>query len=293
MRIFVTGAESFIGKVLLEHCDAQGIGIVGVDLIESGRRDCSVGDITSPDIADLIPEGIEAVVHLAAVSRDGDCREHVYDCFQANVMGTMNLVRASRAKSVKQFIFASTEWVYGHFGEGEVKTEESVIDVATVGSEYALSKLFCEAIQRMEHENGFCPVTVLRFGIVYGPRSENWSAVESVFNAVATKEEVVVGSLKTGRHFIHVRDIASAIVKSVGSKGYEIFNIQGDALVTLGDVVEIGRKVSGKDPQIVESSPDSSSIRRVSNKKARDHLQWHPEVDLETGLRSVMEFLKL
>lgn len=292
MRIFITGVSSFIGRELIRQCDEQGITVAGNDLFITDSSRFLIGDIRDASVADQIPEGADAIVHLAALSRDSDCKNNAYSCFDANVMGTLNLMEAAKNRGVKQFIFASTEWVYDSFNEGEPsKTEESVINIANLTSEYALSKIVSEVNLRQKYLQGFCPVTILRFGIVYGPRKDNWSAVESLFNSVATRDELTIGSSRTGRHFIHVSDIASAIVKSIGVKGFDIFNIQGDDLIALGDIIEASKKILGKMPAVHESSTDKPSVRRVSNRKAKEMLGWMPFVDLETGLKSVKDFL--
>lgn len=291
MRIFVTGSESFVGKELLLQCNKANIEVTGIDLVSSDYSRTLIGDIRSASGVKQIPQGVDAVVHLAALSRDSDCKNNGYSCFDVNVMGTLNLIEAAHAKRIKQFIFASTEWVYDRFEEGEeAKTEEYPINIANLTSEYALSKLVSETNLRQKYLHGFCPVTILRFGIIYGPRKNNWSAVESIFNSVATKDTVTVGSLETGRHFIHVSDIASAIVKSIGLNGFETLNIQADKLITLGEVIEASKKLLGRNPIVMESSPDRPNIRRVSNEKAKKLLRWQPAADLETGLRSIMDF---
>ena len=127
-------------------------------------------------------------------------------------MGTLNLMDAAHSRGVRQFIFASTEWVYDSFSEDEIKTEDSVIDIGKLDSEYALSKLVSEQNLRQRFAYGFCDTTILRFGIIYGPRFKNWSAVESLFHAVGTEQEVRIGSRQTGRCFIHVEDIAAGIL---------------------------------------------------------------------------------
>lgn len=293
MKVFITGAEGFVGKELISQCKVNGVEVVAVDIVKGFAPYCYQADVCSKDIIDLIPQDADAIIHLSGLTRDSDCKDKAYECFNANVMSTLNLIDSAHRKCVKQFIFASTEWVYTGFKKKEIKDEESFIDIAGITSEYALSKLVSEANLRQKFKHVFCPVTILRFGIIYGPRRDNWSAVESILNSVATKDEFTVGSLRTGRHFIHVTDIASAIIKSIGLKGFEIINIQGDKLITLDDVIKTGRRLLNRNPSVSESSPDSPSVRRVSNKKAKQLLGWQPVLDLEAGLRSVKDFLGL
>ncbi len=290
MNIFLSGSGSFIGREVLRVCQAKGIQVTGVDLAPTGQEGCSAADIRLPDIVEKIPANVDAVIHLAAVSRDPDCRNRAYPCFDVNVMGTLNLMEAAQAKGAKQFIFASSEWVYDSFQEGVEKKEDDVIDIARLTSEYALSKLVSEANLRQKFQHGFCPITILRFGIVYGPRKDNWAAVESLLNSVRTQDEITVGSLKTARRFIHVSDIASGIVAAVGVPGFEIINLQGDKLVSLGEVIETSKKLLNRNPKIVERSPAQANIRLVSAEKARKLLKWRPEISLLEGLKSVLEF---
>jgi UDP-glucose 4-epimerase len=279
VKLFITGSKGFIGKELVSQCKQQGIEVIGADLPEA--------DICSKEIANLIPDGVDAVVHLAALSRDPDCKNRAYECFSTNVMGTLNLMDAAERKKTRQFIFASSEWVYDNCTEKEVKNEDSIINIANHTSEYALSKLVSEANLRQKCQYGFCPVTILRFGIVYGARNEGGSAVESLFRAVRDRDEVEVGCLRTGRHFIHVTDIVSGIVKSIGLTGFQIINLGGDKLITLGDVIETSRNILNNNPKIIEKDAGTASVRRISSIKAKSLLGWEPRVSLDQGLRSL------
>ena len=289
MKIFITGSEGFIGRELMSQCEKQGIEAIGLDSIKSPKPNCYQADLRSKDIVGLIPERADAVIHLAALSRDDDCRDKAYECFDINVMGTLNLIEAAAKKRAKQFIFASSEWVYDNCSKDEIKNEESFINIANHKSEYALSKLVSEANLRQKFQHGFCPTTILRFGIIYGQRKDGWSAVESLFNAVNSRDEVTVGSLKTGRCFIHVSDIASGIIKSIGLDGFNIVNLEGDVLITLEDIIETASRLLSKNPKIIERDPANVSIRNISNEKAKKMLRWKPEIDLERGLKSLLK----
>ena len=292
MKVFVTGTSSFIGVELLRLCKSRGVEVSGIDLVENELPNCVVADICSPKISDHIPTGVDAVIHLAAVSRDPDCRDKALKCFESNVMGTLNLIEAAKGKAAKQFIFASSEWVYDNFQEGIPKTEEDPINIANHTSEYALSKLVSEANLRQKFEHGFCPTTILRFGIIYGPRKGNWSAVESIFNSVATQDTVSVGSLKTGRRFVHVSDIASGILAAVGLSGFEIINLQGNQMISLGDIINVSKEITKKNPSVTEKNPGQVSLRTVSNEKAKKIIGWEAKIDLKEGLQSVHEHLR-
>lgn len=280
MKLFITGSDGFIGKELISQCKNLGIEVIGVD-VRSGF------DVRSKDIAEQIPKGIDAVIHLAGLSSDIQCKNKGYETVDINVLGTLNLMEAATARKAKQFIFASSEWAYDNCAANEQKTEESIINIANHTSEYALSKLVSEANLRQKYQNGFCPVTILRFGIVFGTTGEKKSAVESLYLNVKEKDEISVGSLKNGRCFIHVSDIASGIIKSVSLQGFNIINLAGDKLITLQNIIEASKKVLNKNPRVIETSPENVSIRNISNSKAKLMLNWSPTVTIESWLRKL------
>src|SRR5262249_15492511 len=126
---------------------------------------------------------------------------------------------------------------------------------------------------------------VLRFGIVYGPRPCNWSAVEALHDAVKRKDLVEVGCLDTARRFIHVDDIAAGIIAAIGRPaGFEIFNLTGDCLITLADIIEESKSLHGRSPRVQERTPGLASIRNIDNARARANLQWAPRIGLREGL---------
>lgn len=291
MKIFITGCNGFIGREVVLQAKKCGFEVSGIDFGENNDVNFFKRDIRDKNISEIIPEGVDAILHLAALSRDPDCNGKAYQCFDINVMGTLNLIEAAEKIKAKQFIFASSEWVYDNCTGEEVKDEESIINIANHKSEYALSKLTSEANLRQKYEQGFCPVTILRFGIVYGPRKEGGSAVESLFNAVKTKEIIEVGSLKTGRCFVNVSDIVSGIIKSIGLGGFNIINLEGDKVITLGEIIEGSKKILNKNPKIIEKNSKDINIRNVSNKKAKKILGWEPKINLESGLKTIEPFI--
>ena len=76
--------------------------------------------------------------------------------------------------------------------------EKSAIDISSLGSEYAVSKYMCEQLIKYYCKIFRIKYVILRFGIIYGPRSNasNWSAVETLINKLLLKEKIVVGSKK-------------------------------------------------------------------------------------------------
>jgi len=290
MTVVVTGSESFVGRALIPALLAADRQVVAIDTIQP-RLDGGVAvDIRSRQLADCFPEGAEAVVHLAAISRDRDCAADPVTAYDVNVSGTANVLQAARARGISQVVFASTEWVYGDVGDQESQPEDSVLDVHGALNEYAATKVAGEMALAVAVKRGLAAGTILRFGIIYAPRPSNWSAVESLVNSVRTLDEVAVGSKATARRFIHVDDIASGIVASLGHPGFDIFNLAGDELVTLGRVLGLACEASGRSPTIVEKDPAAASVRNPVSDKAKSVLAWEPAVSIEAGVRGLNDY---
>lgn len=293
MRIVITGSESFVGKEVIEQCKQKKIEVIGLDIIQKENSDYEYHqvDIKSSEIIKYILEDSDAIIHLAALSRDPDCKGKAYECFDNNVMGTLNLIKCALKKNVKQFIFASSEWVYDEFVEEQSKDEDYPINSLNLTSEYALSKLTSEINLRQQYLNGSCDTTILRFGIIYGPRRANWSAVEAIASQVKNKNEIEIMSLKNGRRFIHVSDIAKGIIKSIGLKGLNTINLSGDKIITIDDLIKECEKFYNKKIKVMEKNPNQKNIRNPSNDKAKRLLNWSPEIGLADGLKTIDRFL--
>ena len=282
--LFITGAESFVGKRLVKHCKDKKISYSGVDVVASEDPNISKIDICDVDLNELIPSD-SVVVHLAAISRDPDCAKNPSLANKINVEGTLDVLRSAKLRDCRQLIFASSEWVYGQVSNDSEQQESDEIQIQRLDSVYAITKAVGEHYLRLLRED--LAVTILRFGIIYGPRPSNWSAVESLFNSVKNNEEVVVGSLKAGRRFIHVDDICAGILAAVGQINFEIFNISSDSTVTLGQIIEESKKIHSTTPRVIESSPEKISLRNPSNLKAKQQMNWRPLVSLSDGLKSL------
>ena len=285
MKVFVTGGESFVGSHLWKLLENSGHEVSGIDVVPSSRPTCRKLDLRDAALADVIPDGA-TVVHLAAVSTDPACRADPLGAFDVNIGGTINVARAALARKCPQLIFASTEWVYGDVANEGVQLEDDAIDVTRIPSAYAFSKVAGERVLAFA---GLANVTVLRFGIIYGPREKNWSAVESLADSVRQGKDISVGSLKTARRFIDVDDLCRGIMASFGQLGFQVFNLAGDRLVSLGDVLEAAQAALHRRVAITEKQPANSSVRNAASDKAERMLAWRPQTPFADGVRRFLE----
>jgi UDP-glucose 4-epimerase len=289
VKVVLTGSEGFIGQELIRQCRATDIDVITIDSVAASRPNHHVTDVCSPELREYLPGDADAVIHLAAVSRDRDCARDPLTALKVNVGGAWNVLECARSNGIPQLIFASSEWVYGDVGGQRAQVEETPIDVNRLSAEYALSKLFAERLLHSSwSKNQAAAVTILRFAIVYGPRPAPWSAVEQLFHQVRNERVVEVGSLNTARRFIHVSDIARGVLSTLGISAYEIFNLSGSRLVTLAEIIEESSNLLGRRPRIVETGRSPVTVRNPTNEKARRALGWKPQIDLREGLASLL-----
>lgn len=285
--VVITGANGFIGARLVQKLLDLGADVIRIDA--SGTDGAHPVDICSPAVADLIPAS-SRIVHLAALSTSGSCKAEPARAAEVNIGGTLNLAQVAKDRGAKQFIFASTEWVYGSSSSEEPAFEKNPIDITALNDTYAVTKLAAENLLRTT--GLFDDLMVLRFGIVYGPRSDNWSAAESLL-AASAKGLVEVGSLSTSRRFIFVDDVVDGILASLGHRGHDIVNIAGLKLASLGDVITESERILGRQVEVRETNPTAISVRNPDPAHAMAVLDWRPEVDLREGLSRVAAHLGL
>ncbi len=289
MSILITGSESFLGYYLKKILKSKKIKFTGIDNIKS--KDSIKYDILRKDFDKVIPKGTKTIIHLAAISSSNDFKKNPKKAFDININGTFNLLTAASKKKVKRIIFASSEWVYGEFSK-EIIKEKKLIDYYDLGSEYALSKAVGENLIKYYCKQFNIKQTIFRFGIIYGPRflKSNWSAVESIAHKIFLgKNKIEVGSARTARRFIYVKDVASAIYKSTKSSKTGTYNLSGDKLVSLKDIINISAKMVGRKVQIIEKNKKNFNFRNTSNDLVKRTFKWKPKYSFQSGLKEIFK----
>jgi nucleoside-diphosphate-sugar epimerase len=222
MNILVTGNMGYVGPVLVRHlrealpeADLQGLDLgyfaqclTTLDGLPERLLDCQYfADVRNVPARAL--EGVDAVVHLAAVSNDpiGDAFEDVTAA--VNHRGTVELARRARDSGVRRLVFASSCSMYG-FAEGGLRTEDSPLDPLTA---YARSKAAAERDLMSLADEDFV-VTSLRFGTACGMSDR--LRLDLVLNdfvaaAVAARRILILSDGTPWRPLVDVRDMARAI----------------------------------------------------------------------------------
>ena len=285
MKLLITGSESFVGHYLKKQLLKKNIKFQGIDNISS--KNSIKLDISKLDNSKVSFNNFNAIVHLAAVSSTNDFIKNPKKAFKVNLNGTFNIIRMAKKNKIKNIIFASSEWVYGELSKKKFY-ENHKIDLNKLGSEYAFSKFMGEAIIKFYCKLYNIRYVILRFGIIYGPRikKKNWSAVENLALKVFKNERIVkVGSKKTARRFIYVKDVVGGIIKSINLKNNHIFNLSGDKLISLEDIIRYSNKVTKNNVSILESDKKNFNFRDTNNSKIKKILKWKQSFSFEKQQR--------
>ena len=231
----VTGAAGFIGSHVVEDLLLTGQSVVGFDNFSTGSREnledvargagsdflsnfrLVVGDIRDRNACFEACQGIDAVVHLAAMASVPASLASPETCHAVNVNGFLKILSCARATGVKRVVYASSSAVYGD-DEGLPKVE------ARTGkplSPYALSKKMDEELADMAWRLYGLPCVGLRFFNVYGTRQDPkgpYAAVIPIWTAALERLErpVIYGDGTTTRDFISVKDVVRAIRLAAG-----------------------------------------------------------------------------
>jgi nucleoside-diphosphate-sugar epimerase len=245
-KILITGATGKVGSRFVPRMLAKGydVSILVRDaakasaLVELGAR-AIIGDLYNADTLPPAVEGIDAVIHLAALFRTFTDNEGIV---KTNHAGTAALANASIAAGVKRFIFVSTSNVYGS-GYQHPAREDDLVNINDPRA-YSSSKIAAEQELLSLHKNKGFDVRVLRSGFVYGDRDPH---IEEII-PLLKKMKRHSGSRM---HMVHHLDVAQALTLLLHTDGLngEIFNIADDAPITLYELAgSFGRAADTFDP---------------------------------------------
>ena len=280
--ILITGSSSYLGKNLIHFFEKNNIKYIGIDKRKPYNSNCIKLDILRENLLTSLKKKITKIVHLAAVSSDQDSKKNINNCYDTNIFGTINLINFAKINKVQKFIFASTEWVYGDFHKK--KSCKSKINISNLSSHYAITKAICEKIIL----NSGLNYSILRFGIIYGNKTNNYSAVESIVLQVKHKNKIKINSKKTARSFIHILDIIESINLSLNYKSKGIFDIQGLKLITLEEIIKITSNYLNKKVKIIELERNSPSRRVINPYISHKKLKFIPKININKGISIIL-----
>ncbi len=302
-KILVTGGAGFIGSHLSSELLKRKNSVVVFDNLCSGKI-ANLKEISKKtgfefiegDIRDEVKlkaafQGVDAVIHLAALI---DITASVTDpalTNEVNVTGTLNVLREATRCKVKRFVFASSTAVYGD-AETLPITENVIVNPI---SPYAASKIAGEAYCKAFTGSYGLSTVVLRFFNVYGPRSENspYCGVITKFLQQANKGQTIniFGDGKQTRDFIHVKDIVEALILALEADEVdgEAFNICTGIPTSINDLARAVQVAAQKDSPITHAQARQGEIKFSYGDpaKAAEKLHFTAKVSLSEGLNSL------
>jgi UDP-glucose 4-epimerase len=205
MKALVTGGSGFIGSHVVDKLIDRGIQVRVFDMIlPSHRKDIEYyqGSLSDLESVRMAMNGVDVVFHLAAVADVKDVFENPLYSEQINVRGTVNVLEAARLSKVQRVLYGSTTWVYSASKEADVN-EDTLLGSPT--HLYTATKMTGEYYCRSYAELYKLDVTILRYGIPYGPRARD-GAVIPIFVSKAIKGEALTlaGDGMQFRNFVYV-----------------------------------------------------------------------------------------
>lgn len=278
-HIAVTGSSGFIGSVLTKTLKDKGYNISEIS------RQKGVYITEWDNIKDY--SNVDVIVHLAGKLFVPDSFENPRDFYQVNFISTLNALELARKNGAK-FIFLSS-YIYGPPKEIPVFEEHSL----NPHNPYAQTKLICEKACE-----GYCRdfdmnVTIFRPFNIYGPgQSKNFLIPTIIDNA--SQGNITLKDPRPKRDYIHVKDVAGAILKEIESdkQGFTTYNLGTGKSYSVEEVVSLVKKFSKinvevnytheyRKGEVLDSVADISKIKK--------ELGWEPDYDLKRGIQSFFE----
>ncbi len=308
--VLITGGAGFIGSHLAERLlleKAKEIRIL--DDFSRGRLDnldtilsCTNirlvrGDVRDRELVRTLTNGCTFVFHFAAW-RIHRCESEPRQAIEVMTNGTYNVFEAAAIGKVKKVIFASSASVYGQATEFPTSESCPPYNNSTL---YGWAKLYGEGLARWFYEKGHFSAICLRFFNVYGPRMDREGKYTEVMirwlEALSEdRSPVIHGDGSASYDFVHVNDVIQANILAVASDiSWGIYNVASGRETNLNELASLLIKAVGKNdisPHHQPSSLPPVHRRWACLRKIRNELGYQPTVNLETGLKELVEWYR-
>lgn len=297
MKILITGGAGFIGSHLAEKLVNLKHDVIILDNLSTGRLEnikhllhkikfikC---DISRDYNFFKYFKSVDKVFHIAALADIVPSIEDPYQYFNANVKGTLNVVKACKDHKIKKLVFTASSSCYGIPKNYPTPENEKI----SLEYPYAFTKNIGEQIILHWSKIYNINVTSIRLFNVYGTRSRTsgtYGAMFGVFLAqkLAKKPYTVVGNGKQKRDFTYVSDVVDALIlASKYKKSSEIFNVGSGKPVSVNYIIKLlgGKVVS------IPKRPSEPDITHADISKIKKKLKWKPKISIEKGVSILKE----
>jgi UDP-glucose 4-epimerase len=293
MKVFITGGSGFIGSHLTDRLLSEGNSVVVIDNYETGRRDNLTqhenltvveGTIADKDLVFKLLEEhkVDVVIHAAASYKDPNNWQQ--DTL-SNVLGTANVVQASKNTGVKRIIYFQTALCYG------TKPLQNPITldhpIMPDGSSYSITKT---AAENYVHLSGMDYVT-FRLANVYGPRNIS-GPLPTFYQRISSNKSCF--AVNTRRDFVYVDDLVNVVMKAVRGEGKGTYHISSGKDISIREMFDATIKALSIEYPVEEKErgvDDAPSIL-LDPSKTNETFNWTTEVGLEDGVKTTIEYYK-
>lgn len=304
--ILVTGGAGFIGSNLVERLLELEEKVVVFDNLSTGRKEnirvflknpnfkFIRGDLRNQKEIERAVRGVDYIFHQAAIPSVNRSVLDPKSTFEANTLGTLNLLIVAKKNKVKKIVYASSSSVYG---PGPLpKKEEMPLNPI---SPYALSKLTGEKLCQMFSKIYDLPTICLRYFNVFGPRQNprsEYAAVipKFIFAFLNHQRPVIYGDGKQTRDFTYAENVIEANLKALDSQfnNGEIFNIACGRETSILELLAILNRIFSKNmkPYFKKKRPGDIKHSFADISKSKKELGYNPKVSLEKGLEKTIQW---
>jgi UDP-glucuronate 4-epimerase len=310
MVFLITGVAGFIGARTAELLLNEKHQVIGIDNLND-YYDVKIkdyrlsilnkfegfkfilGDIELHDTLEKIfkENHIDKVINLAARAGVRYSLENPFIYAQTNLMGSLNLLDLMRKHGVKKYIMASTSSIYA----GSHMPYKEDLAVNNPISPYAASKKSAELMAYTYHYQFDIDVTILRYFTVYGPAGRPDMSVLRFIKWIDEEKPILLyGDGSQARDFTFIDDIARGTINAASTKtGFEIINLGGGNKPV--SILQLISKIEGliHKKAIIDNKPFHNAdvdCTWADISKASKILEWQPEVALEEGIASTVEW---
>lgn len=306
MKVLITGGAGFIGSHLVDYYLKKGDEVIAIDNLITGKEENIKHNWGNKkfqflynDVCNLsqIKEKIDLILHFASPASPFDYLKYPIETMKTASIGTINMLELALNKNAK-FFLASTSEVYGNPAV-HPQIEEYWGNVNPVGirSVYDEGKRFAEAMTVAYHRKHNLRINIVRIFNTYGERMRPGDGrVIPTFIEQALKNEpmTIFGDGKQTRSFCYISDLVDGIFKLAETDYSMPINLGNPKEFTVLQLAQIIKKLcNSKSEFVYRPLPEDDPHRRNPDiSKARKILKWEPVVDLDEGLRLVIEWFK-